>query len=123
MTEEKGTIKNLIQQRIDKLDEKSNCIMALAGVLIIFDIAIVLGISNTTASILVFIELLFLFNYLCLILNTEKLNQQRIPDIVDTFNRIERIDYIQDTGDLSITISPTHEIILIKTTKNNAALK
>jgi len=134
MTEEDGKIANLMldtswksldytQQRIDKLDDKANNIMAFSGVLMTLDIAIIIGISNMIVSVLLFIELLLLFKCVYLAFETINLKEQKILDAIDTFNKIERIDHIKDTGDISITIGSIQKELLKKAQQKSTQLK
>lgn len=111
------------QQKMDKLDDKTNNIMAFSGLLITLNIGIIIGISNTIVSLLLLIELLLLFMCVYYAFKTINLKEQEILKTIDTFNKMGQQDHIKDTGDISITIGVIQKELLINAQEKSAQLK
>ncbi|VVB95416.1 Uncharacterised protein [uncultured archaeon] len=95
-----------VQERIDKMEDKANKIVAFSGVLMTIDIALIKESKDSVyISIILLIEIILLIKCVWHGYCTVKVRTQKVLSIAETFKTIDLTDHVQSTGDLSITIA------------------
>lgn len=102
-----------IQQRIDKMEDKANNLMAFSGVLLSINVALIIeAMGSVFITILLFIESLLLIKCVWYAYCTIKLRKQNVLDLVGTLRKLDLTDHIQSTGDLALTITNRQQELL-----------